>query len=477
MSKYIFINIFKTKKLYIPLFFIFALIMFTLICAFSIYESVSATQEKQYGNYAAAAIVTKNMYEGNRVLIDENFIESYADAEYVTDYYAFKENNAGSEFLNMVSSKTTDSYGARPWADRFNGEMPFDLIAYSDISKSTHFRIGDREIKEGRFAGNTNECNISEELATLNNLSVGDSLEIYLNFYDKEYYTFEIVGIFENGTEEITSELALLSYKITGYSAIENSGIEEIEGRMAGEMSTASRVNITGNQILTAAPSSEDLAALHFMNLSLGYDTVAYYASNEQSIIEYADKISESLPEQFVVLDSADMMRTIRYIIDKTESSFISLFAIVSVIGGLFGALIIFYALKDRTYDIGVFRVLGMPRIKVTALIVSEILVISVAAAAAAWGLYFIVFAQIADFVYKTQGNALITDSILSDIKRTSYDTSIVIAARDSEFIANANILTLIGSFTAIAVLTLLTGVFAVLFIVRHEPMKTMREH
>jgi len=434
------------------------------MCSFAIRENIIKSFKQHVGKYAVITITTDSSYfnvseysyerMSKQVYINEDFIENYMMSEYISDNYGFTQFYSSSSMLNPVS---IEEFGFHFISE----EMPFFLMIYSDVSKSTYFKVGERRIAEGRFAENTSECNISEELAKLNRLSVGDSIEISIF---RRKYNLEIVGIYKDNSAEISSELDLVCPML---------GREKTDG--GNLVSTAvSFYGVSRNNILTAAPSSRDiktfeadLTGFGVADINYGYDVLVCYTYDEKSIFEYIDRIEKTLPEQFVIMDSTGALRSVIHRLEMTENAFTQLLLIASLISVIFCGFIIFFILKDRTYDIGVFRTKGMSRTKTAVLVSCEILIVSLLASAVAFTLYTITFINIAESIYDTQ---------ISPQLNILFWT-IEAASIEHEFFLPFAPLVMLFSFSVMIIFTAVVSLFAVLFISRHEPMKTMTEH
>ena len=464
MVKYIFFNINKTKKFYIPFFIVLAAVLFSILCSLAIRENIITTQRKQYGNYAAAAIVPSN--DGSIFThINDEFIESNFNSRYMSDYYAFSEHPAGADILAVSSDLFS------PSTFRYGGIVPFNLMVYSSIEKSTHFRLGDRLIKEGRFAGNISECNISAELAKLNNLIVGDYIEIFIYPYNRIELKLEIVGIYEDFTEEISNELTLVAskYKTLRYDEY---GLPSMSERTA----YASEDIISRNQILTAVSASDELKYINLLyvksglDYGSGYDAVVYFAHDENSLLNFVNRTSDTLSKEFVILDSGDVMRAVLHILESTESSLNRFLVIIVSFGISLCGFIVFFILRERTYDIGVFRIKGMSKGKTAFLLSGEVFVVSAIAFIVAFVIYIITFKQIADsFTH--------IGSVIPDYGTVGTIMNVQNAVLSLEIFLPLTPFVFIAGFLATVSLSAIVGLAAVLFISRHEPMKTMTEH
>src|SRR5574344_1313356 len=148
----------------------------------------------------------------NLITVDD--INNIGSLSMVDGYYYTLQSNLNSDDIEAVSydelfkkpsEQENDSEDSnRP--NKFSGgnmnmsSGDFSIVAYSDIFYNEDFINGNKKLLEGSLieADNTdNVIVISEELATNNDLSVGDSIT-FTNTNDESIsYTYEIVGIYE----------------------------------------------------------------------------------------------------------------------------------------------------------------------------------------------------------------------------------------------------------------------------------------
>lgn len=137
-------------------------------------------------------------------------INTYADSDYVSSYYYTLSASLSSDDIEPIDisqkfePKENDKNNQdRPNKDNFKeSQGDFKITAYSDISYAEDFINGVSKIKEGNMISNEeNSIIISEELATQNNLKVGDEVTFYLPEDSTKTYTFTIIGIFETTSD------------------------------------------------------------------------------------------------------------------------------------------------------------------------------------------------------------------------------------------------------------------------------------
>jgi len=326
--------------------------------------------------------------------------------------------------------------------------------------------MGTRVITEGRFAVNEYEFNASEELAALNNLSVGSVIEMtHLN----QLKAFTLVGIYANHGFESTRELPFVS------DILNDNGIYT---RVVQDSS-----NLSENFILLYAdPNSMYYIPLQYDSeggyyyeqeserIYYGYDAAVYRLHNERDVVDFKEALIEVLDEQFMVLDSLDIVEYIRHVLNKTSNSFTWLFAVILAISVILCSLLFSHILKSRIYDIGVYRAKGMSLTKVAFTLTSEIIIVSVLSFLAAGILYITTFIYVSNAMYYLQDTFTSNDSSFW----LDFSAEVMHAARGYEFSATVGFVELIYGFLATIAHIIIVGFATTLFISRHEPMKTM---
>ncbi len=147
-------------------------------------------------------------------------IKQYGDSELVKDYYYMLESSLSSDSLEAVDDNV------RPDAkedgeedndfkrDNARGEAPvgsigdFRITAYSDFSYLDDFISGNKKIVDGVMVSgdsSDNEIVISESLAEDNEIEVGSEVTFYLPDNEDITYTFVVVGIFEDSSDDNSS--------------------------------------------------------------------------------------------------------------------------------------------------------------------------------------------------------------------------------------------------------------------------------
>jgi hypothetical protein len=339
---------------------------------------------------------------------------------------------------------------------------------------STHFVTGDRKMIQGRFAENNKEVNISEDLAKLNNLNIGDYIEIYLFPLVPTHYTFKVVGIFSDDTAEVSRELDL------------------VEGRRLGTdrlITWAGRNGISRHHLLTAA----EAAAMGYFSIGQseasgivrGHHVLVYYVESEHDITLFTEYVYDTLHERFEavcsfsnnpddmgIVDSANAIRIVRYLSNRTANAMAWFLFIAGTFCVIFILLTMFYLLKQRTYDIGVFRARGMTRLRLAFLFSMDFFMVSVLSFVVATALYITTFVPLTRFIYYTQ--YLIGSNTTDGFLYHNFDFNFLNAFTEYELVFTASPFHLFLGFASVVAFTAIMAFVIALYIAHHEPMKTM---
>jgi len=463
----------------------------------------------QVGEYAAVAIVYASPHRGTLymrtnqpdTIMNNDFMDRYAQSRYVIGHYAFTHRTARSHTLAPIPlsvyfpityryAEITGMYHQTYYVTEENMHFlfrpfppswhtvgmtgtPFSLNIYSDISKSTHFWLGDRAIVEGRFAENIHEANVSIDLAEKNNLSLGDIIEINISHpvaLYPNYVSFMIVGFFSDYTGEIINELNL----ILPIWVPETRYI--FRNRQDYEIILAGWDTISRNQILTAAPDTSYLEAINPPWIStfidLGHETAVFYVRDLHAIGAFINDISGDLHPYMMTLDSGDTLRFIRQNITNTADAMFRVLSVTLLAGGFFNAVLLFLIFKSRVYDICVFRARGMSRMGVAAFFTVEVGIIALVAYAVAGFLYVNLYTTVLEGVARIQ-----TGLFNIGIPTNTTDVWMNQAFQLRELELYTSSLPLLLGFAAVVIFTCLAGIGASLFIARHEPLKTMARY
>ena len=316
-----------------------------MINSFNEIEEVTIEEINKYGN----SEYVKNYYYVYNLGMNANDIESATDS-LVKETTTTKTEMFGGNMPPMFgggrgSSTTTTKTEEIKNMRTQNGE--FTLMGYSTIDSMTEFISGNYTISEGNVSNDftSNTCVISEELATLNDLKVGDTLTFTSPNNKKITYDLEITGIFKENSEDADNMNNMFSnsanYIITNNTVIENILVKDEE----------LNATITPTFILTSS------------------DVVDKFASEVKS---------KGLSDYYTVTNNLEEVESATKSISNVKTFATTFLIITLIIGGIVLFVINMINIRERKYEIGVLRTIGMSKFKVITQFCLELLLVSI---------------------------------------------------------------------------------------------------
>ena len=186
---------------------------------------------------------------------------------------------------------------------------------------------------------------INEELASYNNLKLNDKIELKAD--NDEVYEFEIIGIYKSNEESSSGPMSMFSN--------------------------------SANTLVTNADC--------LVNIASNNDEVSGKVEPTFIIKDYsdADKIQEEfyskgLDSNYVVKTNEEEANDGLSSVENVKSFATTFLIITLVIGGTVLFIINMINIRERKYEIGVLRTIGISKVKLTMQFVSELLIVGFAA-------------------------------------------------------------------------------------------------
>ncbi len=323
-------------------------------------------------------------------------VKNYADSKYVESYSYTIQINLNGDSIEKVSSDF--SYGENN--GKRNNQIntkDFTIIGYSKIDKMNEFIDGTYtmvEITDDAWDKilDSNYVFINEELATLNNLSLNSNI-ILIDENDISYQ-FTVVGIYK-----------------------------ELE-----TTDTPSMFSTSSNTILTGSKYLEELINTYNLDSTVNPTFILKsYSDTENFQNELYEK---GLNENYVVETNEELaLSAVKEV--SNVSSFAKTFLIVTLtIGAVVLFIINMINIRERKYEIGVLRTIGVSKLKVTMQFVFELLVIAL--------ISLILGSGVGALSSKSVGNYLLANEIKSSTEETNEIESNM-KMPDNQFNQNIN--------------------------------------
>lgn len=278
-------------------------------------------------------------------------IEKYADSKYVKSYYYTQTVgvNANIEKAEMTSNSNNDMMDKRKDNNDDNKEdettTDFNLKGYSSYDAMSEFVSGNYKVTDGEVFEDfdSNNCLINSELATLNNLKVGDTITVT----DTANNTYDLVisGIYEEK--------------------------EDTDSGMKMFANSANTIITSSNFISKMSETNQDLSVTTSPTFILTSSAVVDKFSSELT--------SKGLNENLTVQTNLDQVENATSTISNVKTFAVTFLIITLIIRAVVLLIINMINIRERKYEIGVLRTIGMKKSKVCLQFVLELLIVAFA--------------------------------------------------------------------------------------------------
>lgn len=346
-------------------------------------------------------------------------VKNYGDSQYLKSFYYVYSTSLNSDTLTKASDKfeyevenretstststTTSESGASARPNMPEGGMPeggtnthtttntttvitktkevfqnnrdlsndFELDGYSSYEAMTDFISGNYKITSGNMFTDftANECVINEELATLNEISVGDTIT-FKNPNNEKTYELTVVGIYKDSSNQDDSK-----------NMYSNSANKIIVGSSVVESIVQDDETLTTN----ITPS---------------------FILNDKNVIEdFTNEVKEKgLNDYYTINTNLEELESATKSIENVKTFATTFLIIALIIATVVLFVINMINIRERKYEIGVYRTIGIGKFKLTMQFVLELLIVTV--------IFLSIGGIIGGFISKDVGNKLLASQI-----------------------------------------------------------------
>lgn len=287
----------------------------------------------------------------SNITIEE--IENYGTSDYVKDYYYQISVGVNSNDLEKASanSNSESSQGMMRPNGKENFQnistSDFTLIGYSQLSAMEDFINGKYSIIEGEISSDLegNFCVINNELASLNDISVNDELVLIDPTDENNTITLTVTGIYEEKTDAAES---------------------------MGMFTSSANTIITNSTIINTFTSNDSEIKKSI--------TPTFILKDKEVVDSFSEELkNKGLSEYLTVSTNLDQVANATSTISNVNTFATTFLVITLIIGGVVLFVINMINIRERRYEIGVLRTIGMKKSLLTAQFISEILIVSFA--------------------------------------------------------------------------------------------------
>ena len=325
-------------------------------------EELTLEEQQKYSELD----MVKSFYYTTSVSMNGSEVEPVSTTEEEEESDSDSDSSSGmlGGGMGFPGGQMGGGKGFRPGSMGEQGD--FTLVGYSSDEAMQSFLDGTCTIVDGNvFEEGTKEyhCIITDELATYNDLSVGDKITIVNPNDEEETYELEIVGTYNNSQSTVTFGGMMQGFSTSSdpanqiylsANALEAIVAESAENAEETEEST------------TALPSQ--------ISGTYVFATVEDYEAFEKAVYD------EGLSEDYSV-SSSDISQYEASLMPLENLSKMSQYFLIVVflIGGIILVVLNIFNVRERKYEIGVLTAIGMKKIKVCLQFVLESLIVTIA--------------------------------------------------------------------------------------------------
>lgn len=399
-----------------------------------------------------------------RPTIDPGDLIKFGQSDYLKEAIFTAQSKGNSEQLKPIDKEKGG--GGGPMVSNNGGEAEslgrqfYHKLLGDDYSD---FKDGLRELTEGsRFPENNGECIISEDLLENSGLSIGD--------------TITVTSVLESASSEPGNEDYIdISWELT----IVGSYADATDEYNGGMMENA--FNNRRNEIITTFETLREKMQDGFFGIEV---EAKYYLKNPDMLDAFTEEVyAKGLSTVFdVVTDSASYDAVVGPV-EGLKGITVSFVIIVLTFGGIILALLSSIAIRERKYEIGVLRAMGMKKLKVVAGLWTETLAITILCLILGLGVGMIVAQPVTNVMLDQQiaaaesasnNNGLPPGAVVTGGQMGSGPSSNAEPLKDLK--VSLDMLTILEIIGIALLLSSVSGIISTRKITKYEPIKILME-
>ena len=345
-----------------------------------------------------SAVVTLTINNASSIIIDEARLDIASKVDISVDLFTHGRDGMQTITIEQYISFADSAYlrhtifqaEMQAWFSNFYAVGDYELgttpppdpnMPHSPVGKLTGHSEPEnisgfgtyRHFVEGRMFKSINEAIITEELATLNGLQLGDILHIESAFQYGKRFSLEVVGIFSHEVDPM----------------------EEFQASIWSMMGFSLPMMISQNEIFT---SFETLMAAGWETAE-GLDMrLEYYLRNPNYFIRFEAEVrAKGLPDVFSVAINQAALDRVTGPLSGLRNAAVTFTIVILILGAIVLVLVSYLAIRERKYEIGVLRAIGMARGNIAVGILSESIMITTLCLAIGLGAGAVVAQPMAD--------------------------------------------------------------------------------
>lgn len=281
---------------------------------------------------------------------------------------------AGGERHTTINNNTTTviTKSKEVFQSSRNLTGDFEIDGYSSYEAMTDFISGTYKITDGEMITDFEslECVINSELATLNEITVGSKITFKNPTNSEKTYEFTVTGIYtDNSNTDDTQNM----YSQSANKIITGSGVIDLLVQDDSTLTT----NITPSFII----------------------------ESKDDIDSFTEEVKQKgLNEYYTINTNLDELESATKSIENVKTFATTFLIITLIISSIVLFVINMINIRERKYEIGVFRTIGISKFKLTMQFILELLIVSIVT--------LIIGASCGSYLSKPIGNMLLQNEI-----------------------------------------------------------------
>lgn len=289
----------------------------------------------------------KDAFSNLKSLTQEDILK-YGNSEYVKKYTYTMSVGVNAKDLEKATSEIMIAEIGGNKEHKPNAVVSnFTLVGYNSVEAMNEFLSGTYKIKDGSISSDftDNSCIINQELATINNLSVGDTITIVSPNDSTKTLKLTITGIYTDASEN-DDKMSLFS--TSANSILTNTSM--VEKMMIADSTLEATVNPT------------------------------FYLTSKDDIDKFSEELkSKGLSEYYQVGTNLSDAENALSSISNLKTFSVTFLIITFIIGAVVLFILNMINVRERKYEIGVLRTIGMKKTLVAMQFICELLIVSLA--------------------------------------------------------------------------------------------------
>ena len=345
--------------------------------------------------------------------------------------------------LGMGESSGGNAVPISPGGGSFTKFPTMNVKGYTNPGQLDDFKEGYRAITSGDFPVNDYECIVSEDFAALNSIEVGDIIDIAQGMVADNPLSLKVVGIY----------------------------IDFTQNQFGATTDAPAAINVR-NDIITNYETASS-----FAKSDPRVDTAAYYLKSPDLISAFESEArAAGLSYDYKVTTDEDAYNRIVGPVEGMTKISHTFMIVVLILGGLVIVLLATLSIRERKYEVGVLRAMGMKKRKVAYGLICESLTITIVCLIIGLSVGAAVAQPVSDYLLHGQAAAAESnessgiDMMYAGVQTDS--TAKPLTALD----VNLNLRVVVMIALISLLLVLISSATGIISITKYEPIKILME-